>query len=432
MPLYERDDERGMYRESAFLRESLARSGITWTDKYMALADVIDPVAKTGSHTREQLARETEALGDTINVEPEPPVSDSEHLLDKNEEQDNEAGGGGNDNDNDDDDDDEGDEDQFFNAGDGQYEDTINAFAGSNLPEVFEDADTDSDNRSQDDQFNSVDDAEEESLVDAVFDKGWDEGYSYGFADIMTIFISLWYSKASTRFLLDFTFGFSDGLFVPFFVTAGLASLGDIPVAHIILVGLVQICAGCLHKIVAEVIAPTGDLPADRVKLTRDPNLEKASSKAGHIAKALAKSAFDWVASAPSYAYIKRAETISLIVSDVPPTADQPAYLPLMVGSSSALGYLAGGLLPLLPYFFLEQARQGLVASFAVRVVVSFVFAFARRYKIVGPANWEVANNRWRQIQGSVTDGGFEVFVGVLAAALAVICAKTSARTCGL
>jgi hypothetical protein len=289
--------------------------------------------------------------------------------------------------------------------------------------------DNDTDDQDQNDETQADDYFEDAALFQDVFNEGWNEGYSYGFANIMTVYASTWYSKASTRFLLDFISGFSDGLCIPFFLTAGLASLGSVPLAMVVLVGMVQIAAGCLNKIVAQCTAPTGDLPGDRARLTKDMTRENGSSKEGRAAKALAKSALECVASAPSYAHLKRAEAASMMVT---PPRNEPAYLPLMVGSSSALGYLLGGLLPLLPYFFVQQVHRGLVTSIGIHLFVSFGFGFARRYYVVGPASSGVAGDWRRQVQRGLVDGGWEVIVGVFTVALAVICAKSSAWAYGL
>ncbi|KAF9880652.1 vacuolar iron transporter [Colletotrichum karsti] len=51
-------------------------------------------------------------------------------------------------------------------------------------------------------------------------------------------------SQNLVHFLSDFTLGFSDGLTVPFALTAGLSSLGRSET--VIFAGLAELCAGCI------------------------------------------------------------------------------------------------------------------------------------------------------------------------------------------
>ncbi|KAK0622741.1 hypothetical protein B0T14DRAFT_514363 [Immersiella caudata] len=382
----------------------------------------------SASVAREGLERVDESSAEDT-PQRESPTHDSDDLFGGGEqpnenrsgEDENERGENGGENGDRDEDEEE---DQYYTEDD---EADINARLLPN-PDAHKDNDNDYQDKNDETEADYFEDAEEAAAFDDIFNEGWNEGYSHGFANIMTVYTSVWYSKTSTRFLLDFIFGFCDGLSIPFFLAAGLASL-NVPVAMVVLADLVQILAGCFNKIVAECTAPSGDLPGNRTRLVRDVTLEKGSPKAGRAAKALEKTAFDWVTWAPSYAFMKRAEAASMMVT---PPRDQPAYLPLLVGSCSALGYLLGSLLPLLPYFFAEQVHCGLVTSIGIHLFVSFGFAFARRYYVVGPASWDVASNWRRKAQRGMVDGVRQVIVGVFTASLAVICAKTSAWAFGL
>ncbi|KAK4235961.1 hypothetical protein C8A03DRAFT_17357, partial [Achaetomium macrosporum] len=53
---------------------------------------------------------------------------------------------------------------------------------------------------------------------------------------------------------------------------------------------------------------------------------------------------------------------------------------PLLAGLSVAVGYLLGGVLPLFPYFFVNQVKDGLFWSFGVCAVALFVFGFCKDF----------------------------------------------------
>ena len=62
-----------------------------------------------------------------------------------------------------------------------------------------------------------------------------------------------------TRFLSDFTLGFSDGLTVPFALTAGLSSLGRTDT--VISGGLAELCAGSISMGIGGYLAARDEIP---------------------------------------------------------------------------------------------------------------------------------------------------------------------------
>jgi VIT1/CCC1 family predicted Fe2+/Mn2+ transporter len=80
-----------------------------------------------------------------------------------------------------------------------------------------------------------------------------------------------------------------------------------------------------------------------------------------------------------------------------------------------AMGYFVGGLLPLLPYFFVAQDRvyDGLYISIAVMVVALFAFGYVKTCVVEG---WSGA----RSIRGGCFGGVQMVVVGSVAAGAAM------------
>src|ERR1700761_6968955 len=63
------------------------------------------------------------------------------------------------------------------------------------------------------------------------------------------------------RFLSDFTLGFSDGLTVPFALTAGLSSLGRTDT--VIYAGLAELCAGSISMGIGGYLSAKDELPSN-------------------------------------------------------------------------------------------------------------------------------------------------------------------------
>ena len=79
-----------------------------------------------------------------------------------------------------------------------------------------------------------------------------------------------------------------------------------------------------------------------------------------------------------------------------------------------AAGYFFGGLLPLLPYFFVKQVREAFWYSIAMMVLALFVFGFGKTYAVRG---WEEGRRSERM---AAVKGGLQmVIVGGVAAGAA-------------
>ena len=73
-------------------------------------------------------------------------------------------------------------------------------------------------------------------------------------------------------------------------------------------------------------------------------------------------------------------------------------------GATMGLSYFVGGLIPMLPYFFLERTDRALLVSCAITVVILLVFGFLK--------NWVAIRTRKAGVWGAMQT----LVVGVLAA----------------
>jgi len=234
----------------------------------------------------------------------------------------------------------------------------------------------------------------------------------------------LWYTTTATtttltRFLADFTLGFADGLTVPFALTAGLSSLGQ---SHtVILAGLTEICAGCFSMGMGGYVAAKGE--RDAVRAEREGKGKGGGTTAARYLEPLAL---------PLSVYgvviahvLERGYVLERLEAAARDSRDARAASPVVVGLSVALGYLLGGLLPVLPYFFVVRAEDGLAWSFGVNLVASFLFGFAKHFFTAGPGvQGKTGGVPWRHVGRSAWEGALMAIVGGLSAVLAVVCVK--------
>ncbi|KAH7170169.1 Ccc1 family [Dactylonectria macrodidyma] len=205
-------------------------------------------------------------------------------------------------------------------------------------------------------------------------------------------------SPSLTRFLSDFTLGFSDGLTVPFALTAGLSSLGSTDT--VISGGLAELCAGCISMGIGGYLAARDEVPSaqsnSRQQRTLDDEeeeargmlsydgdsesgaslevTEKCSNNAEHLIRshlepldlppAIMSTIMTTLQSEPN----RTARAIAGLQSyneklSIPPSDSLPIS-PLLSGLSISLGYTIGGIIPLCPSKSLHQIRLTAPSSF--------------------------------------------------------------------
>ncbi|KAI5918362.1 VIT family-domain-containing protein [Camillea tinctor] len=247
-------------------------------------------------------------------------------------------------------------------------------------------------------------------------------------------------SRSLSRFLADFTLGFADGLTVPFALTAGLSSLGQ--TNTVIYAGLAEICAGCISMGIGGYLAAKGEQSARKDVCDNNDDDEVDEEKSPRELQNILESYLaplhlppDLLQSVRNHINSSDVPSLSLprlsYVDDTKVTTTSPIF----IGLSVALGYLLGGLLPLLPYFFVNEVVRGLQLSFGICLVALFIFGFTKDYLLQakptrGEEGWhrEVSNMklaaRWHRIKHSIWEGVRMVVLGGLAAVTAVLCVR--------
>ncbi|RFU75381.1 vacuolar iron transporter ccc1 [Trichoderma arundinaceum] len=245
------------------------------------------------------------------------------------------------------------------------------------------------------------------------------------------------------RFLSDFTLGFSDGLTVPFALTAGLSSLGRTDT--VIYAGLAELCAGSISMGIGGYLSAKDELPSAATEdqdgdeeelkgmLRHDGERESVDEKNREAQEMLIRRHLEPLALPGTMiadimsALKDRPEGLhdaarqihsprpDFPVDESPSCGDQLAVWPIASGLSISLGYIIGGTIPLLPYFFAATVGLGLRWSIALCLVALMLFGAGKSWLLRGGD----ASSSWVRC---LWEGLQMMILGSLAAIAAVLC----------
>ncbi|ODV92526.1 hypothetical protein CANCADRAFT_14220, partial [Tortispora caseinolytica NRRL Y-17796] len=189
-----------------------------------------------------------------------------------------------------------------------------------------------------------------------------------------------WQSFVSPRVVSDMVIGLSDGLTVPFALTAGLSSLGD---SHLVITGgFAELVSGAISMGLGGYLAAKGETDYYMSAIER----EKRDLESDSMELPLAV--------ADIFAPYNLSEaTVDAITQDLRDRPDQVSKFIVKFGHgieepsdgrqfSSALtiglSYFIGGFVPMLPYFFTSTVRDGLMLSSIVMAFTLFLFGYIK------------------------------------------------------
>ncbi|KAG6022336.1 hypothetical protein E4U41_002279 [Claviceps citrina] len=285
-----------------------------------------------------------------------------------------------------------------------------------------------------------------------------------------------------TRFLSDFTLGFSDGLTVPFALTAGLSSLGRADT--VIYAGLAEVCAGSISMGIGGYLSALDEVPAAPATCRRSDfctagdddeeengkeelrgmlrhgqhawsggsgrscwgdgiedgtGHERESGEEEHVVRShLEPLALPERTVLDILALLRNrpggVESVALGLrkhgggsgdlaaagTSVVVQKGLPTW-PVVSGLSIALGYGVGGIIPLTPYLFASTVGRGLRWSIAVCLVALMAFGSGKSWVLRGGGQ-----RGWRR---SLGEGVQMLVLGSLAAGAAVLCVSLLGRS---
>ena len=181
----------------------------------------------------------------------------------------------------------------------------------------------------------------------------------------------------ATEMVRDIVIGISDGLTVPFALAAGLSG-ASVGTSVVVLAGMAEIAAGSIAMGLGGYLAARTD--QEHYQSERKRELREAREIPEVEAAEVARVFEEWGLTS---------EQIQPIVAAI--SSDETRWVDFMmrfelgleepdpkraVRSATTIGisYVAGGLIPLGPYFFLSDLQAGLAASVAVTLSALFIF----------------------------------------------------------
>ncbi|NSL90794.1 iron transporter [Chitinophaga sp. Mgbs1] len=181
--------------------------------------------------------------------------------------------------------------------------------------------------------------------------------------------------------LRDIVIGMSDGLTVPFALAAGLS--GAVKDVNLIVVaGLAEIAAGSIAMGLGGYLAGKTEVDHYESELRREyaeietvPDREREEvetffAELGLSRELQVKAAAELIADKDRWADFMMKYELGL----EKPDARRATKSALNIGVS----YIIGGLIPLIPYFFVNEGLEGLKISAAVTIACLFVFGYAK------------------------------------------------------
>lgn len=192
--------------------------------------------------------------------------------------------------------------------------------------------------------------------------------------------------KFDPRVMSDIIIGLSDGLTVPFALTAGLSSLGSSKL--VITGGLAELVSGAISMGLGGYLAAKSELDYYKSEVKR----EKAQffKKPDQVNQDAAEIMFELGASeATIVLFLKDLDSKPKNLIDFvirfgrgleEPAEGREFTSALTIGT----GYFLGGFVPLVPYFFCDVVRTGLIVSVIVMVVTLFIFGYVKTIVSLG------------------------------------------------
>ncbi|KAI9672278.1 MAG: hypothetical protein M1831_002092 [Alyxoria varia] len=198
--------------------------------------------------------------------------------------------------------------------------------------------------------------------------------------------------RLDTRLISDATIGLSDGLTVPFALSAGLSALGD---ARIVIIGgLAELIAGAISmgmggylgaKSEAEAFTAT-QISTKQMDHLKTEHLIRETISDLDIPQDLHGPLTTHLSSDPTNAtqFLMR---FHHCLDSQALSSSCRAYISALTIST---GYFVGGLIPLVPYLFASTVKEGLMWSVAVMAIALFAFGYGKS-KLAAEAGWRNA-----------------------------------------
>lgn len=188
------------------------------------------------------------------------------------------------------------------------------------------------------------------------------------------------FNKFDPRVMSDIIIGLSDGLTVPFALTAGLSSLGSSKL--VITGGMAELVSGSISMGLGGYLAAKSELDYYKAEVKK----EKLQffKKPELINQDAAEIMLDLGASESTIAsFLKDLDSqpknlIDFVIRFGKGLEEPAEGREFTSAITIGLGYFLGGFVPLVPYFFCSVVRTGLIVSVIVMIITLFIFGFVK------------------------------------------------------
>ncbi|KAK6459558.1 VIT family-domain-containing protein [Scheffersomyces xylosifermentans] len=188
------------------------------------------------------------------------------------------------------------------------------------------------------------------------------------------------FNKFDPRVMSDIIIGLSDGLTVPFALTAGLSSLGDSKL--VITGGMAELVSGAISMGLGGFLAARSESEYYKSQVKKE-KLE-FFNKPELINQEAAQIMFDLGATEQTIAgFLKDMDAqpkklIDFVIRFGKGLEEPAEGREITSALTIGLSYFFGGFVPLLPYFFTKVVRTGLLVSVIVMLITLFLFGYVK------------------------------------------------------
>ncbi|CAI7598434.1 unnamed protein product [Penicillium bialowiezense] len=207
--------------------------------------------------------------------------------------------------------------------------------------------------------------------------------------------------RINPRIVSDAILGLSDGLTVPFALSAGLSALGNTKV--VVLGGLAELAAGAISMGLGGYVGAKSEAESYQATVREtqqliktDPQETRAMVRETFSPYGLSDSA---VADITRDLHVSQDRLLEFLLAfhhrEIAPDCNQAWTSAITL----ALGYFIGGFIPLIPYFILTQVMVALYWSIGVMAITLLVFGYVKTCVVRG---WSGRDNVLAGIWGGV------------------------------
>lgn len=229
------------------------------------------------------------------------------------------------------------------------------------------------------------------------------------------------FNSIDPRMISDLIIGLSDGLTVPFALTAGLSSLGDSKV--VITGGFAELISGAISMGLGGYLGAKSELDYYKAEVKNERRkFYQDTSLVNHDVEDILLSINPDFSEETIVSFIKDLQSSPELMLDFiiryGRELDEPAENRQVISAATiGGGYLLGGIVPLLPYFFVSEVGTGLFYSIIVMTITLFIFGYFKAVMSMGnncTTNKKIVEGVEMILVGGAAAGAAWFFVKVL------------------